>query len=295
MTYLIEVISSVALWAALGYVFTAAISDAKMFLVCPAAIVGIGAYGFSNVLVGGQGGDALHVVAAVLLSAIALGAIVLSLCRLWGDDLIVGSFALQMLLVQLLKAWRDVTGGDEGFGAHGAWLAAISPWVAPVVLLLCLAIAWLIGRGSALRLIANFIGHRPVLAVSYGVDVAAARAMLIALAAAGGAICGALLVAMKGYVSPGDFDLFTSVQILAVVLIGRELGALFGPIAGAAIVVAIPELIRASELFTTAEAGHVERILFGAALIVWAVLRLAGREWFGEAGKPATLRPEPGS
>lgn len=278
MSYLVEVACSVAIWAALGYLFTAAIGDAKMFLVCPAAIIGIGAYSFSVALVAADGGNQFHVVVAILVGVVALSAIVLCLCGLWGDDLIVGSFALQMLIVQILKAWRDVTGGDEGFSLHSRWLAAISPWIPALAVLGGCAAAWLLGRRSALRLIANYVGHRPVLAVSYGVDVVAVRAMLIAFSALGGAICGALLAAMKGYVSPGDFDLFTSIQILAVVLIARELSPLVGPLVGAMMVIAIPEIIRASELFSTAEAGHVERIIFGGVLIVWAVLRLPKQE-----------------
>lgn len=281
MSYATELCSMIAVWALLGYGFLLPVVYTRMFLVCPAAICAIGAYGFA-LATGAQSPDNSAVNLVIVFSVVALtytGSLVL-LSGLWHDELVVGSFALQMLVVQALKAGRSVTGGDGGIGGF----ASVADVSGPLgyVPLLCAAIfstvlfVVMYRRRSMYKLVMSSVGQDPFLSASSGIGLRAARTVTLAVAFLVALIGGALWAAIKTYISPDDFGLLTSVQVLTIVLVAQRVGPLLGPVAGACVVVGIPEAIRTSGAFTNAYAGHAEEIAFGCLLLLWGLSRSLG-------------------
>lgn len=278
MSYALELCGTMLVWTSIGVSLALPIDRGRMFLVCPAALCAIGAY--SAALIYG-GASPLTIVG---LAFCALATVCLSLARLWHDELIVGSFAVQMVVFQGLKAADGLTGGDQGLRAN---FGTASVWIyVGCAVVLTLLLAFVSHRRSTLDAVATTIGSDPVWAATSAIDPARARLILLVIASLGAAFAGAIWAGLKGYLTPSDFDLFTSVKVILVVLIAGRFGILIGAILGAAVVVLLPELIRATELFSNAQAGHVERTVFGVLLILLALfaggsLRLRFRHFGG--------------
>ena len=263
MSYALELVGTMLVWTSIGVCLSLPVDRARMFLVCPAALCAIGAYSAALI----SDGASPLTVGAVAIAGLA--AICFLLARLWNDELIVGSFAVQMIVFQGLKAADEVTGGDQGLRAN---FASIEGWIFVGCAIVLTALLVLVGhRRSTLDAVATTVGSDPVWAATAAIDPARVRLTLLVLASVGAACAGAIWAGVKGYLTPGDFDLFTSVQMLLVVLVAGRFGLLSGALAGAAVVVLLPELIRVSGVFSNALAGHVERMAFGVILVAWAL------------------------
>jgi len=94
-----------------------------------------------------------------------------------------------------------------------------------------------------------------------GVAIAVYKSKCFLIAAIVSGIAGGLYAYHSRYLNPNDFDFQKSIDILIMVVIGG-IRSLPGAALGAAIVVLIPELLRAS--------GEFRLLLFGVMVIVLA-------------------------
>ncbi|WP_326535693.1 branched-chain amino acid ABC transporter permease [Pseudorhodoferax sp.] len=219
----------------------------------------VGAYG-TAVAMAQWGWAALPAaVLAVLLAGLCGAVIGLPSLRLTGFSLAIVTFAFGHMLFHLVKAF-EYTGGPQGVfvpaSAAADWLGGRFYYYA-VGAVFALAL-WMANNlaqsrtGRALRV----IGASEIVAQSLGVALLRHKIIAFTASALYGAVAGALLAVVTGYVAPETYAPDLSISIFAAVMIGGA-GTLLGPVWGALFVVLVPELTQS---------------ITGLSLIVYGVL-----------------------
>src|SRR5207237_10250159 len=108
------------------------------------------------------------------------------------------------------------------------------------------------------------------------------QTLAFAISAVYAGVSGAFFASLSGFVTPSTFTFSQSITFVLVVIIGGA-GRLAGPLAGATIVVLLPEALAALAEY---------RLLFFGALLL-AVLWLAPDGVTGAAARLATRRRKP--
>jgi branched-chain amino acid transport system permease protein len=187
------------------------------------------------------------------------------------------------IVVVLFNRLVDLTGGPNGllgvapFSIGGLRLDTeprAFPLVWLVSLLVMLAILHLLHSrvGRALRAVAtNELGAEAV-----GIDSARIKLLFFVLSAAMAGIAGSLYVHINQYASPETFGISNSILLVVMVAIGGA-GTFWGPVLGALVYTAVPQLLLDYE--------DAELMLFGLGMLI--VLIIFPR---GLAGIPAALR-----
>ncbi|MBY0336039.1 MAG: branched-chain amino acid ABC transporter permease [Acetobacteraceae bacterium] len=282
--FLLHLMTSVAIAAilALGLQFLLGVSG--QLSLGQAAFYGVGAYG--SALMTGAG---LPFAAAVPLAAVFAGLsslVLIPVTRLRGPYLAVATLGFSIIAYLVIKNEEWLTGGSLGlmgisrpalFGerlrdpAHVYWL--------------CAALAALVYLG--LRRLADSRFGRAAHAIRQDEDAARASGLRVTLiksqcfviSAAVSGLAGALFAHHIRYLGPADFSFWKSVEVLIMVVIGG-VGSAAGAILGAAVVVLLPEWLRA--------VGDYRLLVFGGAVVG---LMLFGSG--GLAGLPGALRRRP--
>jgi branched-chain amino acid transport system permease protein len=118
-------------------------------------------------------------------------------------------------------------------------------------------------------------------ASSLGKNPLAIRSSALVVSGSLASIAGALFATYYGYVDPTTFTLEESIFVFSVVVIGG-MGNLRGPLAGALILVLLPEALRFVNVPDTV-AAPVRQIVYGTLLILMMLFRpqgVAGRYAF---------------
>jgi len=234
--------------------------------LCHGAFFGLGAY-VSGVLSVRYGiTPAVGMLAAIAGTTVAAVLIALPTLRLRGHYLAMGTLGFNAILTVLFTELVPLTGGPNG-------LAGIAPlsifgweldtpmkffffaWFATglVMLLILNLVAGRVGRG--LRAIAG----SEIAAGALGVDTFRFKVAAFALSAGYAGLAGAMYAHFNMYASPETFSFFTSVLLVVMVALGGW-GSFWGPVFGALIYTAMPELLR--------EFHDAELFMFGLCMIV---------------------------
>lgn len=219
----------------------------------------IGAYA-TGVAMSQWGWGALAAALLGIAAAGVSGAVVgLPSLRLTGFSLAIVTFAFGHMLFHLVKAF-EYTGGPQGIFipavAASGWLGGrFYYYLVGALFVVAMFIAHSISQsrtGRALRV----IGSSEIVAQSLGIDLLRYKTIAFTASALYGAVAGALLALVTGYVAPDTYSPDLSITIFAAVMIGG-VGTLFGPVWGALFVVLVPELTQS---------------VTGLSLIVYGVL-----------------------
>jgi branched-chain amino acid transport system permease protein len=179
---------------------------------------------------------------AVLAAPVGYGVL-----RLRGHYFAVASLMLGTILKELTTGWSDLTGGGMGLtitGAGGdpealaAFALRISFALAVLTLLLGAAIKW-----SRLGFGLDCIRMNETAAAGIGVDAQRLKTYAFMLSSATAAIAGGIYAGWIGYIDPTDvYDVTWSVKPIVAVLLGG-VGTIMGPVVGAAMFVALEEIV----------------------------------------------------
>jgi branched-chain amino acid transport system permease protein len=231
------------------------------------AFFGIGAYCAGSLSISLSSPFLLAIVAGGLVAGIS-SLLLIPIVRLKGSSLAVATlgFAIIVHLVMLNEDW--LTGGSIGMmDIPAPTLFGVSLGGETRFYYVCLIAA--VGVFLALDRITHSRFGRALTAMSQDEEAARASGIAISLykskcflvAAIVSGIAGGLYAYHSRYLNPNDFDFQKSIDILIMVVIGG-IRSLPGAALGAAIVVLIPELLRAS--------GEFRLLLFGLMVIVLA-------------------------
>jgi len=247
-----------------------------------AGFFGLGAYasGILNVKYGISPWMGLPAAALVA----GLGALLIGIpaLRLRGHYLAMATLGWNAILVVFFTQLVDLTGGPNGllgvapFSLFGHALDTemkIFPLVWAVAFLVMLAILHLLRSrvGRAVRAVAtNELGAEAV-----GIDSFRTKLVVFVLSAAMAGVAGSLYVHVNQYASPETFGIAPSIMLLVMVAIGGA-GTFFGPVLGAIVYTAVPQVLLDYE--------DAELMLFGLGMLVVLILFPGGL-----AGIPAAI------
>lgn len=198
--------------------------------------------------------------AAALISALAGAALGVPVLRLKGLYLAMATMSLGFIIEEIAARWTTVTGGTAGtlvppVTVFGQNLSGDVPLYF-LCLGICLASLWIAANilrsptGRAMMAVRD----SQIAAQSMGVETAHVKTKAFALSAFFTGIAGALMAHKLSFISPDQFTLALSIELLLMILIGG-IGSIRGVLFGAAFLVALPELL-----------SEIEKLLPGGSL-----------------------------
>ena len=194
----------------------------------------------------------LHIWLGVICGTIiaALSGVVLALpaLRVRGPYLAMVTIAFGWVVWKILQEWVSVTGGDLGLSSvpkpqiYTLRLDTLGFYY--VVLALFLAAFALQSRiiGSPFGMRVRAVKHSEIALASVGIDVYRLKVVVFVISAAFAGFGGTLFAHQQNYISPDNFQFFSSVFFLLAVLFGGA-GTKLGPVIGAGVLMLLPEML----------------------------------------------------
>jgi branched-chain amino acid transport system permease protein len=259
-----------AIYAILALSLNLVLGYCGLLSLATPAFFGIGAYSAALLVIKTGLPWAAALPAAVLIGIVGALAIGIPCLRTNKHAFVIVTLASTLLLQLVAANWTDLTRGALGIADIPS--LSIAGWTPRTklqwyVLLAAVALACmaLFGRIVRSRLGPAMIAARDdeVLATAAGMDVTRLRIWAFVLSGALAALAGALYAPYITYIDPGVFGFHMSEVLLIMVVIGGA-GTFWGPILGAIVFTALPEVLRISP--------ELRALLYGFLLFaaIWA-------------------------
>lgn len=203
----------------------------------------------------------LSILIAAVIASIVSGIIFLATSRAKGFYISMASFLLAIMFPKLIEAMRELTGGRSGLyfsglsnivGRNGLYIIVITSTVIVAAIFF-----WLMGTKTGK--IFTLISENDRLAKAIGINTFGYKILAYAIAGFISGFGGALYVNYTGFISSVDIEVFTTIYIFFIPLIGGS-RVLYGPVIGAFFIILVPELMVSVERYT--------RIIFGLIFIL---------------------------
>ncbi|GAA4256736.1 ABC transporter permease subunit [Azospirillum formosense] len=285
MEYLAHILVMVCLYGILATSFNLLIGFGGIFALAHATFYASGAYA-AGILATKLGiGFPLTLLAGVVVTA-GIGLLVaFPAMRVGSHYLVVITLALQAITIDVLMNSKPLTGGPDGipgippvslFGTALTSPVSFLP-LAAVMAALCCAVAWRLGAspfGRSLRA----MRENEAAAQAVGKNLVRMKLVVFAMSAGLASVAGTLVAHYIAFVNPESFTIEETILILAMVILGG-MGNLWGSLAGAAILVLLPEGLKFVHVPGDI-ADMVRQVIYGVVLIV--ILRLRPEGLFPE-------------
>jgi branched-chain amino acid transport system permease protein len=259
-----------------------------------AAFLAIGAY--TEALLQARGVPfAVSLPCAALLAGMFGWILGLPALRLKGIYLAMATFAFNIIVVEVLTRWEGLTGGNAGLHLKPIEVFGMKFDGDQSFYYLCLGLTILsiLGLMNLLRSPTGraFVAIRDseISASCMGVNLATYKTMSFALSAALTGVAGALYAHKISFISPEQFTLLQSIELVTIVILGG-VGFVHGAVLGAGFLIVLPQLISlAKDYLPSNIAGSgLQAVVFGTVLIVFIIFEPLGlygrwlkvRTWF---------------
>lgn len=249
--------------------------------VAHAAYYGIGAYVTALCMLK----LGLGFIPAIFLSMVITGTLSLLVSlpawRFKGDFFVMVSLAVQSLVYTILYNWTGLTSGPFGisgiprpeiFGYKFDSLYSIFG-LATALAAFCVLIMALLLNSHWGRIL-KAMRDDELAARSLGKNTRLIKLQAFSVACAFVAVAGGIYATYISYIDPTSFTLDESILMLSMIIIGGT-GNIRGPLVGAAILIAIPEILRFVHI-PDVVAANLRLMIYGIMLIGIAHLRPQG-------------------
>ena len=256
---------------------------ANLLTMCQAAFYGIGAYIGTYFLL--QFNMPFILIALLVMLATGLTSLLVSYAsvKLKGDYFILATLGFQMIIYTILYNWVSVTRGPYGIPGipsiklFGIWsLDGIYAYFF-FALVLAVIVALIFNRlqRSPFGRMLKAIRTDELSAKALGRNTVRLKAWAFFISAAFAGVAGLVYASYVSYIDPTSFTLDESIFIITALFIGGIGSRVWGPVAGAAVVVILPELLRFVGL-PDAVAANLRQVIYGLVLIVLMFVRPQG-------------------
>jgi branched-chain amino acid transport system permease protein len=201
--------------------------------------------------------------------------------RLKDDYFVIATFAFQIIIFSVLNNLVDFTGGPlglPGIPQPDIFGFQISTYLAFLILSGALAILvyWISNRivKSPYGRLLKAIREDEVFVQAVGRNVSSSKVKVFIISASLASIAGVIYATYITYIYPTSFTVMESIFIISIVIIGGAAN-LKGSVVGAAVLVALPELLRFIGL-PNSIAANIRQILYGALLVIFMMWRPQG-------------------
>lgn len=210
----------------------------------------------------------LSMLFSAILAGILASVIFLVTSRARGFYVSMVSFLLAIVFPKLIEALKNITGGRSGLSFSGLENTLGLSWLALLIVLVAVAIVallfWLmrteIGR------IFTAMADNDELTQAVGINTFKYKVLAYVIAGLFSGFGGALYVNYTGFISSIDLNVFTTIYIVFIPIIGGS-EVLYGPFLGTLFIRLVPELFTSVERYLS--------IIFGLIFIL-VVLGLRG-------------------
>jgi branched-chain amino acid transport system permease protein len=286
--YVINLLVLISINAILAVTLNFILGYAGIFSMAHALFFGVGAYAATFAAMKLGAGFISATAFGMLLAALISLALALPALRVRGEYFVAASLGLQMLAITVFTEWKSVTGGIGGltnipaasiFGfkltepEHYLVLSLVA--LIAIILIIRALVRSSFGRSlKALR-------DDEVAASAFGKNVAVIKTSAVVLSSALAAIAGSLYAFYLSFINVESFVLETSIQLMAMVIIGGT-ATLFGPIIGTVLILLLPAGLSYIPHLPATEIGSIQQIIYGLAMVLLMIFRPGGLWGFQE-------------
>ncbi len=293
--YWLAQLTFVLIYAVVGLGLMLLAGFTGLFSLGHAAFLGVGAY-TQAIMVNAGLPFPLALACAGLLAA-AVGMVVgLPALRVKGIYLGMATLAFGFIVEEVIARWEHVTGGNKGLMVNAPTLFGWELDSTNEFYLLCLAVAVLATLGVVNLMRSStgraFVAIRDseISAQSMGIHLARYKTLSFALSAALAGVGGALYAHKIQFLSPEQFSIIQSIDLLLMVVIGG-LGSIHGAFLGAIFLIVMPQLIALGKDYlpdAIGQAAGLQGTVYGIVLIAFVLFEPMGlygrwlkvRTWF---------------
>ena len=279
MEYLLHIGIMLCIYVILVLSTNLTVGMANLLTLCQAAFYGIGAYIGTFFLM--QFDLPFVIIALMVMLVTGLTSLLISFAsvKLKGDYFILATLGFQMIVYTILYNWISVTRGPYGIpgipsikmfgGLVFSWRPLGMRSYFFYSLVLTCVVVWVFNRlqNSPFGRIMKAIRTDELSAKALGRNTVRLKTWAFFISAAFAGVAGLIYASYVSYIDPTSFTLDESIFIITALFIGGIGSRVWGPIAGAAVVVILPELLRFVGL-PDAVAANLRQIIYGVILIV---------------------------
>jgi branched-chain amino acid transport system permease protein len=254
-----------------------------LFSIGHAAFLGVGAY-TQAVMTNAGVPFPIALACAAALSAVAGVVVGLPALRVKGIYLGIATLAFGFILQEVFARWEGMTGGNAGLTVKSPDILGWAVDSGTEFYYLCLVVTLVATLGILNLLRAPtgraFVAIRDseISAQSMGIHLAYYKTLSFAISAALAGVGGALYAHNIRFLSPDQFDIIQSIDLLLMVVIGG-LGSIHGVFFGAIFLITMPQLIAAGKEWlpsVVAEAPGLKSAIYGAVLCLFVLFEPLG-------------------
>lgn len=281
--YLLSQLTFILIYGIVGLGLMLLAGFTGLFSIGHAAFFGVGAYA-QAVLTGMGWPFPLALAVGALLSA-AVGIVVgLPALRVKGIYLGIATLAFGFIVEEVFARWESVTGGNAGKSVGSVRMFGWTADGAAPFYYICLVVA-VLATLACLNLLRSptgraFVAIRDseISAQSMGIHLARYKTLSFAISAALAGVGGALYAHQIRFLSPDQFNIIQSIDLLLMVVIGG-LGSLHGAFLGAIFLIGLPQAISAVKDYLPEAIGQapgLKAVVYGAVLIAFVLFEPLG-------------------
>jgi len=267
--------------AALGIMLLAGFTG--LFSLGHAAFLGVGAY-TQAVLSNAGVPFPVALLGAGALSAATGWVVGLPALRVKGIYLGMATLSFGFIVEEVLARWESVTGGNAGMhiGKPNLFGWELETEVQFYFLCLLITVLATLGIVNLLRAPTGraFVAIRDseISAQSMGIHLARYKTLSFALSAGLAGVAGALYVHKLQFISPDQFNILQSIDLLLMIVIGG-LGSIHGAFLGAIFLITMPQLIAMVKDYLPTVVGQapgLQGLVYGLVLIAFVLFEPMG-------------------
>ena len=254
-----------------------------LFSLGHAAFLGVGAYTQAVMTNAGLPFPLALACAAGLSAAVGL-VVGLPALRVKGIYLGMATLSFGFIVEEVFARWESVTGGNAGIHIKSPELFGWKLASGESFYFLCLliTIACTLGLLNLLRSPTGraFVAIRDseISAQSLGIHLARYKTLSFALSAALAGIAGALYAHKLQFISPDQFNILQSIDLLLMIVIGG-IGSVHGVFLGALFLISMPQAIAMTKDYlpsTIGQAPGLQAAVYGIVLIAFVLFEPHG-------------------
>jgi branched-chain amino acid transport system permease protein len=278
-TFLADVANTVGLYIMMGLGLNIAVGMAGLLDLGYLTNYAVGAYIMAILTSTASSGSGMGWPFWVVLPICIVGAMLtgflfaLPVLRMRGDYLAIATLGFgEIIRVLAISDWlRPFIGGAQGVQAipkpnfFGLVNFNDPRWLYYIILAGCALVLYVVWRLNNSRMGRQWMAIREDedVAEAMGINLVKTKVLAFTLSAAAGGLAGGIFAAKLGTVFPQSFNVFVSINVLAVIIVGG-MGSIPGVIVGAIVLIGLPEILR--------EFNEYRQLIYGA-LLVWMMLR----------------------
>ena len=281
--YLLSQLTFILIYGIVGLGLMLLAGFTGLFSIGHAAFFGVGAYAQAVLTNLGWPFPFALLVGAVLSAAVGI-VVGLPALRVKGIYLGIATLSFGFIVEEVFARWESVTGGNAGKTVGAAKMFGWTADSGVSYYYLCLALA-VVATLACLNLLRSptgraFVAIRDseISAQSMGIHLARYKTLSFALSAALAGIGGALYAHQIRFLSPDQFNIIQSIDLLLMVVIGG-LGSIHGAFLGAIFLIGLPQAISAVKDYLPESIGQapgLKAVVYGAVLVAFVLFEPLG-------------------